>query len=146
MATGLSVFDETIQETNAWLQDLQRRLGGCGRHQAYSLLRATLHVLRDRLPPDAALHLAAQMPMLVRGFYLEGWSLVQKPAAEHDIADFLAQVRRRLPPGLDVDLDHAVRAVFSTMGAHLAPAGMVKLLQSLPRPLRDLWSDGPWEG
>jgi uncharacterized protein (DUF2267 family) len=32
-----------------------------------------LHALRDRLPPEIAVHLSAQLPMLVRGIYYEGW-------------------------------------------------------------------------
>jgi uncharacterized protein (DUF2267 family) len=145
MGTGLSVFDETLQATGAWLGDLQRRLDGCGRHQAYSVLRATLHVLRDALPPAAALQLAAGMPMLLRGLYLEGWSLAAPPVDVPDAATFLAQVRRRLPPGLDVDLDLAVRAVFSILGERLDPHGVVRLVQTLPAPLRELWREGGWE-
>jgi uncharacterized protein (DUF2267 family) len=146
MGTGLSVFDETLQETEAWLKDLQARLGGCGRHQAYSVLRATLHVLRDRLPPEDALQLAAHMPMLVRGLYIEGWTLVRRAVGETEVAGFLDQVRRRLPPGLDLDLDHAVRAVFSTLGEHLEPIAMVRTMRALPRPLHELWRAGSGPG
>jgi uncharacterized protein (DUF2267 family) len=32
-----------------------------------------LHVLRDRLTPEQAVHLGAQLPILVRGVYYEGW-------------------------------------------------------------------------
>jgi hypothetical protein len=46
-------------------------------HKVYQALCAVLHVMRDRLPVEEAVHLGAQLPMLVRGFYDEGW----KPAA-----------------------------------------------------------------
>jgi uncharacterized protein (DUF2267 family) len=49
-ATGLDVFDSTIQKTNIWLNDLQRQGGFPDRHAAYQALRVTLHALRDRLP------------------------------------------------------------------------------------------------
>jgi uncharacterized protein (DUF2267 family) len=37
------------------------------KYRTYRLLRATLHALRDRLPAQEAVHLGAQLPMLIRG-------------------------------------------------------------------------------
>jgi uncharacterized protein (DUF2267 family) len=70
----------TVQETNVWLKKLteDHHLG----HHAYIALRAVLHVLRDRLTPEQAVHLGAQLPILVRGIYYEGWRLAAKPADE----------------------------------------------------------------
>jgi len=67
MSTGLAVFDTSVQETNEWLRAIEQRLRPCERQQAYTALRAVLHVLRDRLPTDAVLGLSAQVPMLMRG-------------------------------------------------------------------------------
>ena len=36
-------------------------------------MRSTLQALQDRLPPDEAVHLGAQLPNIVRGAYYEGW-------------------------------------------------------------------------
>ena len=71
MTTGLDVFDQTVQQTNTWLVEIERELGA-NRQRAYLALRGTLHALRDELVPDEAVHLAAQLPMLVRGLYYEG--------------------------------------------------------------------------
>ena len=66
MSTGVSAFDTTIQETNCWLSALVQRLGSDGRQDAYAGLRASLHVLRDRLPGEMVMALSAQLPMLLR--------------------------------------------------------------------------------
>ena len=73
--TGLDVFDRTVQETNLWLKSLMEKLVTDDRHVAYFALRATMHALRDRIGPDNAVHLGAQLPMLIRGLYYEGWRM-----------------------------------------------------------------------
>jgi uncharacterized protein (DUF2267 family) len=71
--TDLEVFDTTVHKTNSWLHELMEELGWSDRHKAYLALRATLHALRDRLTVQGVAQLGAQLPMLIRGFYYEGW-------------------------------------------------------------------------
>jgi hypothetical protein len=61
-ATGLSVFDTTLQKTNHWLKELMRLLDWHDRQKAYLALRSTLHALRDRLTVEETAQLAAQLP------------------------------------------------------------------------------------
>jgi len=56
--------------------------------KAYQALRSTLHTLRDRLTVDEVAQLAAQLPMLVRGFYYEGWDPTGKPLKVRDLESF----------------------------------------------------------
>ena len=79
--SGLAVLDHTVQETNIWLKAVAEQLQ-LDRHDAYIALRAVLHALRDRLPPEVAVHLGAQLPMLVRGLYYEGWHMAGKPTKD----------------------------------------------------------------
>ena len=72
MTTGLDVFDTTVQETNLWLKDVMERIGTYDRHRAYSTLRAVLHAVRNRIGPENAAHLGAQLPMLIRGLLKAG--------------------------------------------------------------------------
>jgi uncharacterized protein (DUF2267 family) len=71
-ATGLEVFDETLQKTSIWLKEIEQAIGP-DRHRAYHALRAVLHCLRDRLTVNEAAQLADQFPMLIRGIYYEAW-------------------------------------------------------------------------
>jgi uncharacterized protein (DUF2267 family) len=67
--TALPQFDSTVQTTHVWLNDILERLGWEEPYRAYHALRAVLHALRDQLPVNQLAALAAQLPMLVRGFY-----------------------------------------------------------------------------
>ena len=137
--TGLSVFDTTVQETNLWLKAIMEGLHTDDRHLAYLALRATLHALRDRLGPENAVHLAAQLPMLVRGLYYEGWRLAASQTKERTRADFLEHVRSELPRGSAIDANVAARAVFGVMWAKLDLGEVGKVIDRLPEELKELW-------
>ncbi len=67
--THHELFSSTLQKTHIWLKDLMEELWWDDQHRAYLALRATLHALRDRLTVDEAVHLGAQLPIIIRGFY-----------------------------------------------------------------------------
>jgi uncharacterized protein (DUF2267 family) len=137
--TGLPVFDTTVQETNLWLKALMERLHTDDRHHAYLALRATLHALRDRLGPENAVHLSAQLPMLVRGLYFEGWHMAGTPTKERTRADFFDHLRRELPKGSAIDPNLAARAVFGVMWEKLDVGEIGKVIDRLPADLQELW-------
>lgn len=138
MTTGLPVFDRTVQETNLWLEDLEARLG-CTRHEAYSALRAVLHTLRDRLQAETAMHFAAQLPMLLRGVFTEGWRLAAKPKVERTADAFVEEVLGRLAADFAYDGETLVRSVFQTIRARVDIGQVDKVMDCLPRAVRELW-------
>src|SRR5687767_3948670 len=93
--TGLAAFDTTLHATNEWLKELMEGLGYTDRQKAYHALREVLHALRDRLPVDAVAALGAQLPLLVRGVYYEGWHPGDKPFKQHH-DQFLGRVAESL--------------------------------------------------
>jgi uncharacterized protein (DUF2267 family) len=139
MSTGVPVFDTTVQESNEWLKLIEDRLRPCDRQQAYGALRAVLHVLRDRLPAEAVLGLSAQLPMLLRGVFLEGWRLNEAPTDLRNVQDFAQAVAAQVPPGFPRQGNEAAEAVFAAMGARLDPGEMAKIVRHLPTGLHGLF-------
>jgi uncharacterized protein (DUF2267 family) len=137
--TGLAPFDSTIQTTNVWLNDILERLGWQDRHRAYHALRAVLHALRDRLPVDQAAALAAQLPMLVRGFYYEGWHPHGKPVKERHKEEFLAHVAAAFRDDPGVDPEWVTRAVLRVLSKHVTGGEIEGVKRNLPGELRSLW-------
>lgn len=140
--TGLSQFDETVHLTNTWLKELMEELDWDERHRAYRALRATLHALRDRLPVESAAHLAAQLPMLVRGFYYEGWSPGKQAAKDKTAADFVSHVEDAFSQDPDADPERIVRAVFNLLSRHVSEGEVANIRSNLNEPIRALWSVG----
>ena len=140
MTTGLDTFDKTVQETNLWLKDVMERLNTYDRHHAYSTMRAVLHALRDRIGPQNAAHLGAQLPMLLRGLFYEGWDPTGKPTKERHESAFLAHIARELPraPGPG-EIEQGALAVLDVLSKHIDRGAAVKLAAILPQDLRRFW-------
>lgn len=139
MTTGLDTFDKTVQESNLWLKDLMERLQSEDRHHAYSTLRAVLHALRDRIGPENAAHLGAQLPMLLRGLFYEGWDPTGKPTKERHEAQFLARVGAELPRAGADEIEQGVSAAFDVLSKHIDRGAVIKLAVILPQELRKFW-------
>ena len=138
-ATGLSVFDSTLHQTNTWLKSLFEPLHTEDRHKAYLALRVTLHALRDRLPPELAVHLGAQLPMLVRGFFYEDWQMAKTPSTSRHVDDFLTPVEGAFRNDPDADIERIARAVFALLTRELDHGEIRKVVSALPRDLKGLW-------
>src|SRR5690349_11080724 len=138
-ATSLEVFDTTLHKTNRWLHDLMHLLDRHDRQEAYLALRAVLHALRDQLTIDEVAQLAAQLPMLVRGFYYEGWDPSHTPLRERQRAQFLARIGHELR-GVDlVDPESIACAVFTLLAMRVSEGEVDDVKHVVPAPIRELW-------
>ena len=137
-ATGLAVFDETVQKTNTWLKEISQTLG-TDRHRAYQALRAVLHCLRDRLTVDEAAQLGDQLPMLIRGIYYEAWHPAGKPEKIRTREEFLARISTHLPKARPINPEDAARAVFQVLEKHVTAGEISDVIQALPQEIRALW-------
>lgn len=140
--SGFDVFDRASYKANQWLDELNAELGWDDRYDAYIALRAVLQTLRDVLPPDEVVDLGAQLPMIVRGFYYEGWTGCRPPEMPDDQAAFLERVGDQLSEAfLPADSDGVTRAVFRFLARRVSDGEIYHLAHRLPRPLRGLWPD-----
>jgi uncharacterized protein (DUF2267 family) len=137
--TGLDVFDATLQKTNIWLKDIMQELGWEDRHKAYVSLRTTLHALRDRLTLEETAQFGAQLPMLIRGLYYEGWTPTGKPDKVRHKADFLAPIRAHFQDDWDVEPEEVARAVLHVITTHVSAGEIEDIKLLLPKELKELW-------
>jgi len=139
-ATGLDVFDTTLHKTNIWLHDLMQVLGWPDRHKAYLALRVTLHALRDRLTVEEVAQLGAQFPMLIRGFYYEGWDPTGKPLRVRHKEQFLARIKQQFRGDDRIDPERVARAVFTVLAKRVSEGEIEDVKHILPAEIRVLWS------
>ena len=143
-ASGLDVFDKTLQTTNIWLDEIMAELGP-DRQIAWKVLSTVLHKLRDRLPVEAAAHLGAQLPLLVRGVYYDQYEPAKQPTDCRTLEEFNAEVGEWLSDIRPVDPKAATRIVFALLSRHIDQGQIAKIQSILPEPLRQSWRSSTTE-
>ncbi len=134
----MSVFE--LGKAEIWINEMAQELGIGDEERAYLALRAGLHALRDRLTVEEAAHLAAQMPMMIRGLFFEGWH----PGGRHEklrsLSSFLDRIDRELLRG-ELDAAKVARATFKLLDRHVSKGQLANVRHTLPHQIKDLWQE-----
>ena len=129
-------------DEKAFLHKVAERLA-CDERRAESLTFAVFQELRDRLTPQEAGHVAAQLPAALKLL----WLSFDKPDREvrkiHE-SQFLGEVRRMAALPDDSEAERAVVVVFRTLQESLGSATGREgeswdILSQLPKDLKKLW-------
>lgn len=138
--TGLEVFDKTLHTTNLWLDEICAEIGP-DKHLAWHVLGAVLRSIRDELLIGQSAHLAAQLPLLVRGAFFDQYRPAAQPVAERSQEDFIARIREELAGCRPVRPDLAASAVMRTLNRHITEGQIKKARDALPKGIRALWPE-----
>lgn len=138
--TGISTIDHAPQVVAEWLNELCDDLEWPEKPRAYLLMRETLHAVRDMLTVDEATDLAAQLPVLIRGIYFEGWDPSKTPIKERKKSDFLDRIGARFQKEPLDDPERAVAAVFDLLRRHVSFGEFEHVRDAMRKPIQDLWN------
>ncbi len=147
--TGTRIFDRTVHKTNIWLKDVMRALGWENREHAYQALRATLHSVRDVLTFEEAVQLGAQLPILLRGVYYEGWSPNKGQMRLKTVGEFFLLVRIHLGPSTkfnNADIRGFTHGCLQVIAKHISKGEMQEVKAVLPKKLKGLVPEPQSEG
>ena len=140
-AQGLEVIDHTVQLTHEWINELRDRLGWDSSRDALRLLRVTLVQLRDHLRHDELAQLSAQMPLLIRGMFFEGWQPSHTPIRERKVECFVSAIEEQIGDVRDWRGPKDIAAVFRTLDDKISEGEIRDVKAGLPQAIRDLWPD-----
>ena len=129
-------FSTTVAKTNRILKDIERAYGWPKerRNESYAALRAVLHSLRDRLTADESAQLAAQLPLLVRGMYFDGWDPSIVPVKMNK-EQFLERVRHGFRYEVEGGVGPLVHTVLQALRRHVTDGEWDDIMSSMPRDL-----------
>jgi uncharacterized protein (DUF2267 family) len=134
--TGYAPFNRTVDKTNRVLREIEEAHGWSSGHrnQSYAALRAVLHALRDRLTIEEGAQLAAQLPLLMRGIYYDGWrpSVVPMKVGRDG---FLSRVAGELSFEYEESPEELVRTVLHALRRHITDGEWEDVTSSMPKDL-----------
>ncbi len=143
-------FYKYADKGNEILHEVAEELGFPNDHKlAMRLLRSVLHVLRDRLTIEESFHMIAQLPLVIKGLYVEGWNIHKEHKKPKNIGDFIKEViKNDYPVGHhDVtgtkDGQNAIMAVFKVLKKHVSEGEIQDMIAVMPDELRPLWGEMP---
>lgn len=118
---------------------------GCDLRRAEALSFAVFQELRDRITPNQAEHVAAQLPKRLKLM----WMSLDRPNRQVrrvHLREFIGEVRRMAGLSDDSEAERAVVAVFVTLQRLLgSPTGQEgeawDVMSQLPKDLKKLWMD-----
>ncbi len=129
-----------IQKIQEWLNELSEKGDLADGQEALGVLRGVLHHLRDRLTLEEAVDLGAQLPIIVRGIYYEGWQPRKGPSKVTTRQEFVEEISGRDFPNA-VPAERAIRDVFALLAHHCDPGEIADVISQLPAELKALWPD-----
>ncbi|MFG5383538.1 DUF2267 domain-containing protein [Yoonia sp. R2-816] len=140
MTTGqIHVFERTTHEAHEWVNDLSGRLGWSSERDVLRLLRAVICRIRDHLQINEMAQLSAQLPIMLRGMYYEGWQPKLTPVRERHQDEFVAAIEEQVGDVLDYRGPEDIRVVFELLNARISRGEVDDVRANLPTELRDMW-------
>ncbi len=140
-AQGLEVIDHTVQLTHEWINELRERLDWFSSQDALRLLRVTLQQIRDHISHEEVAQLSAQMPLLVRGMFFEGWRPSHTPVKDRGADIFLAAIEERVGNVQEWRGSEDITCVLEMLNARISEGEIADVKANLPKRIRDLWPD-----
>lgn len=135
-------FNNYAAKGNEVLQHLAKELK-VPNDKAFRILNATLHALRDHLPVNESVHILSQLPMALKGVYVDQWDANRRAPRIHHVSEFLDEVRGKdkILAGFDLGNDEQARksvgTVFGVLRQYIAPGEFHDLLVTLPLEVRE---------
>ena len=139
MTRMIHVFERTNHEAHEWVNDLAGRTGWRNEREVLRLLRTVLGKVRDHLPLNEMAQFSAQLPLILRGMFFEGWQPKLTPVRERNAADFVGAVDEKVGDVVEYQGTADIKAVFNVINAHVSRGEVEDVRACLPQELRDLW-------
>jgi len=134
-------FDKYATKGNEFIRlvacDLQAPNDKAGR-----IIRAVFHALRNRISHEESFQLLAQLPMALKGVYVDGWKFNKDFDRISHVNDFIDEVRREdrglagYDFGNDESAEKAVAAVFKAMKYFVSEGEFKDLMAVLPEEIK----------
>lgn len=143
--TMTNVFDKQCQEANGFIRDLASQLGRPDDiDHALRILRCVFTALRRRIIPHESLHIVAQLPLVLKGVYVDGWDINEPLSEANSFEEFLFEIRNNTERRADIDFANDdlarknITAVFTALKQFIAEGELDNIRDELPRDVAEM--------
>jgi uncharacterized protein (DUF2267 family) len=140
MSAGIKPLDRSIQLTLEWLNDIQEEFKWPDKDRVYDATKAVLLATRDRLTVEEAHQFAAQIPMVMKGMFFDGYDPTDKPMLIRNKDRFLEHVRKQFG-NRPLDSENAVRTVAKVLRKKISKGQYEDVVGSMPKEIQKLYLD-----
>jgi uncharacterized protein (DUF2267 family) len=138
-------FDQFVEKGNEFLKEIASELGMPeDTDQAYRVMSAVFHAVRETITAEESLHLISQLPMFIKAVYVNSWHL--KPNNKiRSKTEFFECLRKQNPRtaledfGNDEVARSKTQAVLKVIKNHVTTGEVQDILDQLPMELAELW-------
>lgn len=111
--------------------------------KAGRVIRSVLHALRNRLSHEESFQLLAQLPMALKGVYVDGWKFEKKFNRISHVNEFMDEIRLEdgglagYDFGNNANAKLAVAAVFKALTYFVSDGEMNDVIDVMPQELKE---------
>ncbi|AYB32971.1 DUF2267 domain-containing protein [Chryseolinea soli] len=138
-------FEQYCQDARDFVNEIAVELGEpANKGQAERIMTSVLHTVREVLSPEESLHFIAQLPMMMKGIYVDGWRLETQNRIR-SMNEFIECLILQSPRTALNDFGNGekaetnARAVLRVLSRHVATGEVKDIVSQFPVELADLW-------
>lgn len=141
-------FEKYAQEGNSFIKTLAGNLGHPDETGRTGIIvRAVLHTLRERITIGESLNFIAQLPMFIKGIYVDNWEYSEKNSSIKTREDFFNRVEELQDQygeqrfDWQISTEEIVRIVLSTLGKYVSEGEWEDIVTQMPKDLKELFKE-----
>ena len=143
-----SPFNKYTAHGNQFLTQLADELNmPIDKERALRTLKAVLHSLRNRISPEESSQFIAQLPMMIKAIYVDGWQIGKHQKRISNFDEFVSEVYelgggyRGTTFGDRLEAERAIQSVLKILKQYISEGEFDDILVSLPAKLQSAMLD-----
>ena len=138
MFNDIKALSKTCQETGEILNALMAEGVFANKHEAFTLIRTTMQVIRDRIEIGEAIHMAGQLPALLRGFFYENWNYTGVHQKLRSKLTFSEEISRRIKGNEGLNIEKAIAPTLKVLFSAIDENEAKQVVHCLPKEIQSI--------
>jgi len=139
-------FERFVHDANKYFKDLTDQIGPADHiNRVFIIWRAVMHTLRDRIHMGESLDLVSQLPMILKGFYIENWKYHEHAPLKYETLEEMSTQVENLQSKYgeeefdwDISTEELIKAILNSLKQYLSDHQLDHLKGQLPEEVKSI--------